>query len=181
MVAKVKSLSSVSASQNKVVVLKTKNTRDSRKARRQREGATTKYQQETEKNVKMTEQNLVFVKPLWLETLYLLQVGSSVFSFFLVGAMLFMYGMTVYAPYKWTEEYRRLKELQKDERQITAANEMIKNQLAKQAQTQGVGLVDPDPTARPIILPVTPTQPLKQNQDETPKIKAPQVSGPLAY
>jgi hypothetical protein len=127
------------------------------------------------------ESILVLEKPFWLKALSFLERGSSVFSFFVIGAMLFVYGMSVYVPYEWTQEYRKLKQLQKDERQVIATNEIIKNQLAKQANLEGIGLVDPEPTMRPIILPVTPAKTLELNDNKTTNIKPIQISQPLAY
>lgn len=83
--------------------------------------------------------------PVWLERLLKLQRRSCVVTFLLAGATLAVYGGTVYTQQLWNREYRQLETLQLQERQLTAASEVFKNQLADQAEQQDTGLVPATP------------------------------------
>ena len=100
--------------------------------------------------------------PSWLKLLLVLQRTSSAFTFLLVVGLLVVYGWTVYTQQRWGRAYNRMEALQKQERQMMAANEVIKNQMAKQAEVPDSGLVLPEPgntiflTPAPQRPPVTP-------------------------
>jgi hypothetical protein len=100
--------------------------------------------------------------PSWLKLLLVLQRTSSAFTFLLVVGLLVVYGWTVYTQQRWGRAYNRMEALQKQERQMMAANEVIKNQMAKQAEIPDSGLVLPEPgntiflTPAPQRPPVTP-------------------------
>lgn len=81
----------------------------------------------------------------WLSFLLLLQRGSSVFSFLTIGSALALYGWTVYTPQVWNQEYKKLANLQRQERYLTVINETLKNNLAQQAEIPETGFVDPQP------------------------------------
>lgn len=81
--------------------------------------------------------------PLWLRLFIQLQRGSLVITFVLATAALVVYGNTVYTQQLWSKEYRKLKTLQRNEREMVATNEGLKNQLALQAEQPGSGLVLP--------------------------------------
>lgn len=97
-------------------------------------------------------------KPVWLSSLLLLQRGSDLIAFILVATTLTIYSWTVYTQQQWSQEYSKLQELQRKERQLTAANAVMKNQLAQQAERPGTGLVNPTP-ANPLVLPASPQRP----------------------
>jgi hypothetical protein len=100
--------------------------------------------------------------PSWLRLLLGLQRTSSALTFALVLGLLVVYGWTVYTQQRWGRAYSRMETLQKQERQLMAANEVIKNQMAKQAEVPDSGLVLPEPgntiflTPAPQRSPVTP-------------------------
>ncbi|MDM9383775.1 hypothetical protein QUB80_24120 [Chlorogloeopsis sp. ULAP01] len=91
--------------------------------------------------------------PLWLLRLYSLYRHSSVMTFLLVTAMLVVYGWTVYSQQMWSQAYRKLQTLQRDERQLTTNNEVLKNQMAQEAQTSAAGLVTPSPAGTVFLRP----------------------------
>ncbi|RUR83109.1 hypothetical protein ACF3DV_29445 [Chlorogloeopsis fritschii PCC 9212] len=91
--------------------------------------------------------------PLWLLRLYTLYRHSSVMTFLLVAAMLVVYGWTVYSQQIWSQTYRKLQTLQREERQLTTNNEVLKNQMAQEAQTSAAGLVTPSPTGTVFLRP----------------------------
>ena len=98
--------------------------------------------------------------PLWLRTLLFLQRSSSVASFCLISVTLALYAWTVYSQQRWSQEYRKLETLQRNERHLTATNEAIKNQLAQQAERPDAGLVAPNP-ANMLFLSPAPQRPFK--------------------
>jgi hypothetical protein len=91
--------------------------------------------------------------PVWLKLLIAAQRSSTVVTFCLVGVTLAIYGWTVYSQQLWSQEYRRLEEYQRQERQITAANEVLKNQIASEAETPSMGLVMPNPSTAIFLQP----------------------------
>lgn len=117
--------------------------------------------------------------PLWLRGLLFLQRGSNLVSFCLIGATLALYAWTVYSQQLWSQEYRKLETLQRNERQLTATSEVIKNQLARQAERPDTGLAAPNPANMLFISPA-PQRPSKVapavNSDPKP---APNM--PLGY
>ena len=96
--------------------------------------------------------------PLWLQFLLQMQRGSLVIAFILVATTLVVYGSTVYTQQLWSKDYRKLKTLTRNEREMIATNEGLKNQLALQAERPGSGLV-PQTTDSMIFL-----QPALQRQ-----------------
>lgn len=84
-------------------------------------------------------------QPNWLTRLIAIQRGTSVVTLGLVVSALAVYGWTVYNQQLWSRNYRRLESLQRQERQLIAADEILKNQMARQAENPETGLVLPTP------------------------------------
>jgi uncharacterized protein YejL (UPF0352 family) len=120
-------------------------------------------------------------KPFWLQSLMVLGYGSSAFCYLSVAIAFVMYGITVYAPKQWTNKYHQLQELQKQERQFSFTEEIIKNQLAESAQQLGSGLVNPDPTQPPIFLPNVTPKPIELDKSESVEPKQIKKIAPIAY
>ena len=125
--------------------------------------------------------------PLWLMRLCALQRHSSIVTFLLVASMLVVYGWTVYSQQLWSKEYRKLETLQRHERQLTTTNEVLKNQMALQAERPNTGLVAPSP-ASAIFLPPAPQNPSLQQASPISPATTPNAgtqqqptSNPLAY
>jgi len=89
------------------------------------------------------------------------QQGSAAITLCLTASVLVVYASTVYLQQRWSEEYDRLQVLQSEQRNLIAANEMLKNQLASQAQQPESGLIAPSP-ANTIFLPKSAEQPVAQ-------------------
>ena len=71
-----------------------------------------------------------------LKSLCLLQkISFGIGSCLMVSSAL-IYASSVPIPQMWSQEYEQLKSLQRQERELTAANETIKNDLLKQAEQQ---------------------------------------------
>ncbi|MUL35103.1 hypothetical protein [Gloeocapsopsis dulcis] len=99
-------------------------------------------------------------KPLWLLRLSLLQRSSSVLIFCLLTVALGLYSGTVYAQRAWNQAYRQLESLQRQERQLTTASEVLKNKIAQQAEQPETGLSPADPT-QAIFLKPAPQRPAR--------------------
>lgn len=119
--------------------------------------------------------------PFWLTILLLTKNVSSLICYVTVGLALTMYGMTVYAPQQWTQKYNQLRELQKKERQFTFSDEVIKHQLALDANQPNSGLVNPDPTQPPIFLPETKVEKIEPVSENKPLPKKINRIYPIAY
>lgn len=91
--------------------------------------------------------------PVWLTWLIRWQRRSSAIAFLLVSATLAVYGGTVYTQQLWNREYRQLETLQLQQRQLTAASEVLKNQLAQQAEQQDTGLIPATPNTNLFLQP----------------------------
>ncbi|MBH8578189.1 hypothetical protein I8752_35655 [Nostocaceae cyanobacterium CENA369] len=113
---------------------------------------------------------------LWLLRLSKLHRYSSVVAFLLVAATLVVYGWTVYSQELWSQDYAKIQNLRRNERQLTTTNATLKNKMAEEAEQPTAGLVSPTP-ARTIFVPLAPsnqnstlpnTKPNPQTQQQTP-------------
>jgi hypothetical protein len=86
--------------------------------------------------------------PRWLLRLCSLQRYTSVLSFLLVVATLIAYGWTVYSQQLWSQSFRKLQSLQRDERQLTITNNALKSKIAAEAEKPSAGLVSPSPASQ---------------------------------
>jgi hypothetical protein len=91
--------------------------------------------------------------------------------------MLGVYAWTVYIQQMWSKEYRQLENLQRQERQMTAANEALKSQLAKTAENPQSGLVTPS-LANNIFVPAAPQ---RQLAPKSAAVSPPIPKKPLGY
>lgn len=111
--------------------------------------------------------------PEWFVRLANLQHRFGAATFVLVGGMLLVYGATVYTQQKWSQEYRKLENLQRYERKLITTNELLKNQMATEAETPGTGLVPPNPAEAIILQPTTQKATLPQVKPAESKIETP--------
>lgn len=120
--------------------------------------------------------------PLWLRWLILLQRRSSVVTFLVVGATLWLYGATVYSQQLWSKEYYKLQTLRRQERQLATEGEVLKNQLAQQAEQENTGLIPPTPANNLFIEPA-PERPAPSGANSPAKpAPSPKLSPtPLGY
>ncbi len=77
----------------------------------------------------------------------------------MVGGVLLLYGQTVYTQQLWNQEYQKLEQFQRHERQLTATIESLKNDIAQQAERPGMGFVTPS-AANTIYLQPTSAAPI---------------------
>ncbi len=83
--------------------------------------------------------------PGWLRLLLLLQRSSGGFALLLGASLLAVYSWTVYIQQVWGKDYQSLQALQRQERQLAVANEILSSQLAQEAEQPNSGLVLPQP------------------------------------
>lgn len=117
--------------------------------------------------------------PLLLRLFIKLYQTSTIITTCLVAAVLVVYGWTVYSQKQWGQEYSKLEKLQRNERYLTSTNEILKNQLAKQAETAETGFVMPSPATTVFIKP-SPAPKKKESAKKEQKIEKP-ADMPLGY
>lgn len=120
--------------------------------------------------------------PFWLRVLFRIQTGSSIITGLLVTGVLLVYASTVYVQQEWTQEYRRLEQLQREHRNLIAADEALKHQLANQASQSDAGYVSPSPD-NTIFLPRSTQEPVVQENSTQAATnhRAVNVNAPLGY
>lgn len=116
---------------------------------------------------------------MWLRLLIQLQRGSVIVTFVLVTAALVVYGSTIYMQQHWSKGYNKLKTMQRNERTMIAAGELMKNQLIQQAEQPGSGLVPRTAAHTVVIEPQPPRAPVTMNP--VLKVAPPSNSAPLGY
>ena len=117
----------------------------------------------------------------YLQFLLLINKVSATFAFCLVTLTLSVYGWTVRVPTLWSQEFRKLTKLQQEERYLVGANEVLKHQLAQQAQKPEVGLTQLHPKDL-IFLPDVKVIPLSVTNATISNQGNPWVAeGPIAY
>ncbi|WP_448563143.1 hypothetical protein [Trichothermofontia sp.] len=97
--------------------------------------------------------------PLWLRAVTAVQQGTFFLSCGLAAAVLAAYAVNVYSQQSWGKVYQELQLLRRNERQLISANEILRNQLAQQADQASTGLVNPKPQHM-IFLEPTPVTPV---------------------
>lgn len=99
--------------------------------------------------------------PMWLRSLKGTNAAIAIATLVLVSAVMGAYSQVVRTKQNWGQEYRKLERLQKEERQMTAFNEALKNEIAQTAKQEGTGLVIPDANSV-IVLEPAPVRPLQE-------------------
>lgn len=103
--------------------------------------------------------------PVWLMRWNSLHRHSAVITFLLVSATLVVYGWTVYSQHLWSGSYKKLQELQRDERQLTKHDEALKNRMAQEAEKPHSGLVSPTPANTIFLEETAPSSTQKVDKD----------------
>lgn len=93
-------------------------------------------------------------QPAWLRSLLQVQRASSVAVMLILGGALSLYGLTVYSEQRWSQEYQKLETLRLREQQLSAASEVLKHQLAKEAENPETGLASQKPGEMIFLEPV---------------------------
>lgn len=117
--------------------------------------------------------------PLWLRRLVQLQRSSLIVAIVLVTLALVVYGSTVYTQQLWSKEYHNLQSMERNERQMTMTGEVLKNQLAQQAERPASGLIPRTPAGM-IAVPSAPQRPATPSNASSPPV-TPTPDAPLGY
>ncbi|ELR96581.1 hypothetical protein [Gloeocapsa sp. PCC 73106] len=83
--------------------------------------------------------------PIELKILIFLQKSTSISALILIAVALLIFGLSVSIPQLWSQDYKKLKTLQRQERQLTATNETLRNQLVQQRENQHRNATYPKP------------------------------------
>ena len=117
--------------------------------------------------------------PAWLKGLVMAQQGSAILMLLMVGSVLAVYGWTVYVQQTWGRTYQRLETLQEEQRQMTAAIEMLKYETTQALEAAGADLSAPHPDQ---LIFMTPAEPRSLNEDiPTEAPVAPSSRSPIGY
>ncbi|MEG4307407.1 hypothetical protein [Microcoleus sp. D3_18a_C4] len=121
-------------------------------------------------------------QPVWLRSLLQAQRASSVVAVMLLGGALSLYGLTVYGEQRWSQDYQKLETLRLQEQQLSAASEVLKHQLAKEAQNPETGLAPQNPGNTIFLQPAPETRsPVAAPNSEPALKKGGGVETPLGY
>lgn len=119
--------------------------------------------------------------PRQLRYLLWLQKGISGISLALVIGALGTYASSIYIPKLWSRDYQQLKLLQRHERELTATNEALKNQIARQAEQPETGMTHLNPAHVLFLTPAT-NSPIRPSEKETTREETNlTIEPPLAY
>ena len=123
-------------------------------------------------------------QPVWLRSLLRVERASTAAVVLLLGGALTLYGLTVYSEQRWSQEYQKLETLRLREQQLSAASEVLKHQLAKEAQNPETGLAPQKPADTIFLSPVpdrrSPVAPAPNSEEPALKNRA-GVETPLGY
>ena len=118
--------------------------------------------------------------PEWLLRWQGIHFYSSIIAFVLVSSGLVVYGWTVYSQQLWSQSYRQLQNLQRQERELRTNNEALKNKIAQEASQPSAKLVSPTP-ATMIFMNPAPVDSKPTPPTTTPPETQQQSLNPLGY
>jgi hypothetical protein len=98
--------------------------------------------------------------PQWLQLLKQAERVSLILAGVLAGGAIVTYGWAMYSQQQWGNEYRRLDQLRRNERQLTTNGELMKNNIARTSDPKHYGLVPRGADHIVVIPPSSPRAPL---------------------
>jgi len=125
------------------------------------------------RNVKRLPRTNSFPLPLWLRLLLTTQKISIAATVLLTIFVFVIYGWTVYAQDQWNQQYKKLEQLKRQERQLTNAEGSFDNDMLRSVQKKPGELVRERPE-QSIFLQASPLRPkreLPSTVSELPKNK----------
>ena len=128
----------------------------------------------TNRNVKRLPRTNSFALPLWLRVLMTTQKLSIVATVLLTVSVFAIYGWTVYAQEQWNQQYKKLEQLKRQERQLTNATGSFDNEMMQSIQKKPGELVRERPE-QSIFLQAAPLRPKRDvpaTVSELPKNKS---------
>jgi hypothetical protein len=127
----------------------------------------------TNRDVKRLPRSNSFPLPLWLRLLITTQKVSIVATVLFTVSVFAIYGWTVYAQDQWNQQYKKLEQLKRQERQLTNAAGSFNNEMLQSIQKKPGDLVRESPE-KSIFLQAAPLRPKRDvpsNVSEVPKNK----------
>ena len=125
------------------------------------------------RNVKRLPRTNSFPLPLWLRVLMTTQKLSIAATVILTISVFAIYGWTVYAQEQWNQQYKKLEQLKRQERQLTNAAGSFDNEMLQSIQKKPGDLVRESPE-KSIFLQAAPLRPKREvpsTVSELPKNK----------
>ena len=140
---------------------------------RQSKRLSTSRQPAINKNVKRLPRTNSFPLPPWLRVLMVTQKLSIAMTVMLTISVFAIYGWTVYAQEQWNQQYKKLEQLKRQERQLTTAEGVFDNDMLRSVQKKPGELVRERPE-QSIFLQAAPLRPKRDvpaTVSELPKNK----------
>ena len=125
------------------------------------------------KNVKRLPRTNSFPLPIWVRVLLSTQKVSIAMTVLLTVSVFVIYGWTVYAQEQWNQQYKKLEQLKRQERQLTTAESSFDNDMLRSIQKKPGELVRESPE-KSIFLQAAPLGPKRDvpvTVSELPKNK----------
>lgn len=125
------------------------------------------------RNVKRLPRTNSFPLPLWLRVLMTTQKLSIAATVILTISVFAIYGWTVYAQEQWNQQYKKLEQLKRQERQLTNAAGSFDNEMLQSIQKKPGDLVR-ESLEKSIFLQAAPLRPKREvpaTVSELPKNK----------
>jgi hypothetical protein len=125
------------------------------------------------RNVKRLPRTNGFPLPLWLRVLMSTQKLAITATVMLTISVFAIYGWTVYAQEQWNQQYKKLEQLKRQERQLTSAEGSFDNNLLRSVQNKPGDLVRERPEQSIFLqaAPLRPKRDVPSTVSELPKQK----------
>ena len=125
------------------------------------------------RNVKRLPRTNGLPLPLWLRVLMSTQKLSIAVTVMLTVSVFAIYGWTVYAQEQWNQQYKKLEQLKRQERQLTSAEGSFDNNLLRSVQNKPGDLVRERPEQSIFLqaAPLRPKRDVPSTVSEVPKNK----------
>ena len=125
------------------------------------------------RNVKRLPRTSGLPLPLWLRVLMSTQKLSIAVTVLLTVSVFAIYGWTVYAQEQWNQQYKKLEQLKRQERQLTSAEGSFDNNLLRSVQNKPGDLVRERPEQSIFLqaAPLRPKRDVPSTVSELPKQK----------
>ena len=147
---------------------------------RQSKRLSTSRQPAINKNVKRLPRTNSFPLPLWLRVLMVTQKLSIAMTVMLTISVFAIYGWTVYAQDQWNQQYKKLEQLKRQERQLTAAEGAFDNDMLRSIQKKPGELVRERPE-QSIFLQAAPLRPKRDVPATVSKLPKNKPNESLGY
>ena len=132
------------------------------------------------RNVKRLPRTNSFPLPLWLRILMTTQKLSIAATVLLTVSVFVIYGWTVYAQEQWNQQYKKLEQLKRQERQLTNAAGSFDNEMLQSIQKKPGDLVRESPE-KSLFLQAAPLRPKREAPSTVSEIPPKNHNESLGY